>query len=111
MHQDIVLPSPSPSTSPSQQSQSDIDASLAKQGIHNIGSTKICKYQGFYKPGSILSFQGHPEFSLEYSETTIKGRFEKGMIDEEYFEDTKARAKELVIDDVGLKNVILKFID
>ncbi|GMG19909.1 unnamed protein product [Ambrosiozyma monospora] len=101
MHQDVVLPS----------SQLDIDALLSNQGIHNIGSTKICKYQGFYKPGSMLSFQGHPEFNLEYSQLCIMGRFKNGIIDSEYFEDTKSRAKELVIDDVGLKDVILKFID
>ena len=33
--------------------------------IVNWGSLKRCSIQGFYKPGCLLTFQGHPEFVSE----------------------------------------------
>lgn len=43
MHKDVVLEVP--------------------PGCINWGSSSLCQYQGFYKPKTLLTFQGHPEFT------------------------------------------------
>lgn len=37
----------------------------------NIGKSSLCETQGLYKPGRVLTFQGHPEFDEFITQTTV----------------------------------------
>ncbi|KAK6200735.1 hypothetical protein LQW54_009539 [Pestalotiopsis sp. IQ-011] len=37
----------------------------------NIGKSNLCETQGLYKPGRVLTFQGHPEFDQFITQTTV----------------------------------------
>ncbi|KAI0170195.1 class I glutamine amidotransferase-like protein [Pestalotiopsis sp. NC0098] len=37
----------------------------------NIGKSNLCEIQGLYKPGRVLTFQGHPEFDQFITQTTV----------------------------------------
>lgn len=57
--------------------------------IVNWGSTKRCSIQGFYKPGCLLTFQGHPEFVSEVAKrgwekslSNPNSKFSEGQVEE-----------------------------
>lgn len=37
----------------------------------NIGKSNLCESQGLYKPGRVLTFQGHLEFDQFITQTTV----------------------------------------
>ncbi|PTB70514.1 class I glutamine amidotransferase-like protein [Trichoderma citrinoviride] len=72
MHRDAVLTVPS--------------------GIANLGSSTKCPVQILYKPGRLLSFQGHPEFDELINEEIIRGDKDTGHVfDDETFQDALGR--------------------
>ncbi|ODV86498.1 hypothetical protein CANARDRAFT_136847 [[Candida] arabinofermentans NRRL YB-2248] len=80
-------------------------------GFTNIGSSSICQYQGFYKFGKLLSFQGHPEFSIDCAELLVKDRVNRGIFDESILNDVKFRGCNLRNDSINLQNIIFKFLN
>mmetsp|Transcript_7230 Transcript_7230/g.9145 ORF Transcript_7230/g.9145 Transcript_7230/m.9145 type:complete len:296 (-) Transcript_7230:10-897(-) len=60
-----------------------------KTNVLSIGSSNKCSIQGLITesgPLKILTFQGHPEFSIEEAKDFLKTNFEKGLIDKKLFE-------------------------
>lgn len=56
------------------------------RGWLSVGSSDMCKSQGLYQPGRVLTYQGHPEFDrrILYYFTEYLGS--SGMIDNDVYE-------------------------
>jgi GMP synthase (glutamine-hydrolysing) len=79
------------------------------EGLKVIGSTDNTLIQGFYKKGEIISFQGHPEFTLDFESEILEGFQRDGEFSAEQVEQF---SKRLVPDQgIELTKVILKFIE
>lgn len=70
------------------------DAVLEKpDGVENLAKTVICGTQAFYKPGRLISVQGHPEFDEEMVVRILEMRRDAGIISQDFFRDGARRAK------------------
>ncbi|UKZ74092.1 hypothetical protein TrVFT333_001748 [Trichoderma virens FT-333] len=89
MHRDAVLTVPS--------------------GLTNLGSSTKCPIQILYKPGRLLSFQGHPEFDRPINDELLNVEHEHGnAFDEEAFQDAIKRV-DRPHDGVFLSSRIMEF--
>lgn len=61
-------------------------------GVTNLGTSTKCPIQILYKPGRLLSFQGHPEFDEPINDEILKVEYEHGnAFDDEAFQDAIKR--------------------
>lgn len=60
-------------------------------GVDSIGGSARCGVHGMYRPGRILSFQGHPEFDEETMTLILKGRYSIGVFSEDMYRDGMSR--------------------
>lgn len=60
-------------------------------GVDSIGGSVACGVHGMYKPGRILSFQGHPEFDEKTMTIILKGRHRDGYFSESMYMDGMSR--------------------
>ncbi|VEU19321.1 DEKNAAC100725 [Brettanomyces naardenensis] len=79
------------------------------QGWNLIGSTDKCSSQGFYWANHVLSFQGHPEFSTQFTNDLVEKRYEDGGFSKEIYEDVIERGKQFRNDGANLSDVIMRF--
>ncbi|KAK4080521.1 hypothetical protein Trihar35433_1626 [Trichoderma harzianum] len=86
MHRDAVLTVPS--------------------GLTNLGSSATCPIQILYKPGRVLSFQGHPEFDEPINGELLN--VERNIFGEEAFQDAIKRV-DRPHDGVRLSSRIMEF--
>lgn len=61
-------------------------------GCVNLGSTPICKIQGLYMPGRILTVQGHPEYDEFVMTKLLEARHGSGILGAELFRSGMSRA-------------------
>ncbi len=92
MHQDVVLSGAMP------------------KSWSLVGSTALAKFQGFYCPGHVITFQGHPEFSTGFGDKLVKKRYEGGVITREKYEEVTRRNRELSNDGPLLAEIMMKII-
>ncbi|KAK0390045.1 hypothetical protein NLU13_3618 [Sarocladium strictum] len=62
------------------------------EGTVNLGGSPSCRIQGLFKPGTVLSFQAHPEFDEFIMEKVVGRRHEQAIFDDAMFESGMARA-------------------
>ncbi|OWB72110.1 hypothetical protein B5S31_g1813 [[Candida] boidinii] len=105
-HQDIAI-----------DENSIISSSTSESNVENIGSTEICKFQGFFKPknlkntgSGLLSFQGHPEFTTKYGQNLANQRHENQKISDEFYENVCDRNSKLENDGNELGKLFVNFI-
>uniref|UniRef100_A0A060TB90 ARAD1D29062p n=1 Tax=Blastobotrys adeninivorans TaxID=409370 RepID=A0A060TB90_BLAAD len=58
-----------------------------------LAYSDVCKVQGFYRKGKILTFQGHPEFTQFITSAIIDLRHSAGVFDDAFTEKALADAK------------------
>lgn len=63
----------------------------APAGTEVLGYTDVCGVQGFYKPRSMFTLQGHPEFDEEVVGELLEKRAELGNIPEALAKDAERR--------------------
>ncbi|KAL9625258.1 MAG: hypothetical protein Q9160_000660 [Pyrenula sp. 1 TL-2023] len=56
------------------------------QGVQELGSSPVCKVQGMYAPGRLITVQGHPEFNEEIMTEILNARHVIGVFDDDTFE-------------------------
>ncbi|KAF7561275.1 hypothetical protein G7046_g2872 [Stylonectria norvegica] len=61
------------------------------EGFVSLGSSPKCTIQGLYKPGHVLTLQGHPEFDDFVISEVLESRHKAKIFDDEMFEDGMAR--------------------
>lgn len=54
-------------------------------GWQNLASTELCQNQSFYKPGKLLTFQGHPEFHKGVAKKVYLDFMQNGNVTEETY--------------------------
>ncbi|KAH6626506.1 class I glutamine amidotransferase-like protein [Chaetomium sp. MPI-SDFR-AT-0129] len=62
--------------------------------IVRLGSTASCHCQGMYAPGSLMTTQGHPEYTPFLMKTLLQTRHKLGVLPDAAFEDAMGRIKE-----------------
>ncbi|KAM3429883.1 hypothetical protein NHJ13734_007977 [Beauveria thailandica] len=60
-------------------------------GVDSIGGSARCGVHGMYRPGRILSFQGHPEFDEETMTLILEGRHSIGVFSQDMYRDGMSR--------------------
>ncbi|KAI0473450.1 class I glutamine amidotransferase-like protein [Xylariaceae sp. FL0804] len=53
------------------------------RGWVSLGDSPLCGVQGVYKPGRVLTFQGHPEFDAFLNEQGVRNLEKSGVLDGE----------------------------
>lgn len=71
MHRDIVYEIPS--------------------GVEQIAHSPLCKNQGMYAKGRLITVQGHPEFTDEIVTEVLEGRHASGVFDDAMYKDGMQR--------------------
>ena len=61
------------------------------KGVEELGSSDKCQVQGMYVPKSLITVQGHPEFTERIVDELIRTRHEQGVFDQKIYEDSMAR--------------------
>ncbi|ETS78704.1 hypothetical protein PFICI_08557 [Pestalotiopsis fici W106-1] len=56
-----------------------LDEAQLGDGWVRVGASSLCNVQGVYKPGKVLTFQGHPEFDGFLNEQGVRN-LEKGAV-------------------------------
>ncbi len=59
--------------------------------ITELGSSGLCKVQGMYVPGRVLTVQGHPEFTEEIVAELLERRRRQGIFGEEVYGEAMGR--------------------
>ncbi len=78
--------------------------------IHNLASSPLCEYQGFYTKGKLLTLQGHPEFSKKVCFNLLEKRFSDGLISKEFYDDALKRTQSIDNDgDIIAKSIVRFF--
>ena len=78
-------------------------------GVEALGSSPVCKNQGMYIQGKLITVQGHPEFNYEIVTELLERRRDQGIFGTVIFEDSMARvAKDH--DGVMIAKVFLRFL-
>ncbi|QPG77038.1 hypothetical protein FOA43_004435 [Brettanomyces nanus] len=95
MHQDTVL--------------IDRQSLLPEQWVI-VGSTNKCFCQGLYWSDHVLTFQGHPEFTTDYSNRLIESRDRDGGLPKEVCQEAMQRNRQLTNDSLMLSSIIMRFI-
>lgn len=70
----------------------------------------ICEVQGFYRPNSILTVQGHPEFTAEFEQILITLRKSTGVLSELIADNGLAKVNDRN-DGLVIAEAIVKFIE
>lgn len=60
-------------------------------GVQELGSSPVCKVQGMYASGRLITVQGHPEFNDEIMTEILNARHAIGVFDDETFEGALKR--------------------
>jgi GMP synthase-like glutamine amidotransferase len=79
------------------------------EGLTNLGSSPKCEIQGMYKPGCVLSVQGHPEFDEQIMSGILEMRHEQGIFNSDMFKDAISRANQQH-DGVLISSAVWRFI-
>lgn len=53
-----------------------------------IGASRLCDVQGVYKPGKVLTFQGHPEFDGFLNEQGVENLGKSAVLSREQVADS-----------------------
>lgn len=61
------------------------------EDLVSLGSSPRCQTQGLFRPGRVLSFQGHPEFNVEVMRQLIISRHYQKIFDDQMFADAMTR--------------------
>lgn len=78
------------------------------RGFKSIGSTQLAPVQGLYQRDRVLTFQGHPEFTLAFLVDLLDARSKAGKFTDEQVKRFETR---LIADQgVEITRVILKFL-
>lgn len=56
------------------------EACMAADGWVRVGASPLCGVQGVYKPGKVLTFQGHPEFDGFLNEQGVRNLEKSGVL-------------------------------
>ncbi|KAI0167384.1 class I glutamine amidotransferase-like protein [Pestalotiopsis sp. NC0098] len=56
------------------------EARMAADGWVRVGASPLCGVQGVYKPGKVLTFQGHPEFDGFLNEQGVRNLEKSGVL-------------------------------
>jgi GMP synthase-like glutamine amidotransferase len=59
--------------------------------FENLGSSALCAIQGLYRPGKVLTIQGHPEFDTFITGEILKTRYARNVLDEEVYKESMSR--------------------
>ncbi|KAL8902533.1 MAG: hypothetical protein Q9207_004609 [Kuettlingeria erythrocarpa] len=60
-------------------------------GVQPLGTTGLCKVQGMFVPGRVMTVQGHPEFTEEILVEILEVRHEQGVFGDEIYEEAMKR--------------------
>lgn len=74
-----------------------------------LGYSPRAKVQGFYVRDRIITVQGHPEFNQFIMEELLKGRHEKGILNDELYNSGLDRAPNHH-DGVTISKAFIKFL-
>ncbi|KAK7750515.1 hypothetical protein SLS62_007594 [Diatrype stigma] len=86
------------------------DAVLAiPAGVENLAQTSLCSTQAFYKPGRLITVQGHPEFTDDMVSDILKIRRDGDIISQELFASGERRVKDKH-DGVEIAKVFMRFL-
>jgi len=55
------------------------------EGVEELGYSPVCKVQGMYSAGRLITTQGHPEFNQEIMTEIIDTRHATGIFDDEAY--------------------------
>lgn len=61
-------------------------------GVEPLGSSPLCRVQGMYKKGHVITIQGHPEFNEEIMTELLRARHAMGLFNDEDFDKYMDRA-------------------
>ena len=59
--------------------------------LTHLGSSSLCRFQGFFSPARLVSLQGHPEFNADIMRELLTVRHARGVFDDDVFADSMAR--------------------
>ncbi|RMZ89700.1 hypothetical protein DV736_g3094, partial [Chaetothyriales sp. CBS 134916] len=79
------------------------------EGVEALGSSPVCKVQGMYTPGRLLTIQGHPEFSEEITTEILTSRHKAGIFDDDAYEKYMKKVG-LPHDGLKISQAFLKFL-
>ncbi len=51
--------------------------------VEQLGSSPVCRVQGMYKKGHVITVQGHPEYDEEIMTEIIRARHAMGIFSDE----------------------------
>lgn len=103
IHQDVVFGLPPPAI-----------LEKRKTSVQSIGSSSKCSIQGLITvsgPMKVLTFQGHPEFSVEEAIALMEGLFESGRFSKSFYEKCVYNTKILNNQGILMGQVINNFIN
>lgn len=66
------------------------DGNSFPEGWVSVGASKLCGIQGLYKPGHVLTFQGHPEFDAFLNAEVVKALGVSQALSSEQVEESLA---------------------
>ena len=55
------------------------------EGARLLASTDVCENQGFIIPGTVMTVQGHPEFTTDIMEELLESRRAIGLFNDELY--------------------------
>ena len=79
------------------------------EGVEELGSSDKCKVQGMYVPKSLITVQGHPEFTKEILDELVRVRHEQKIFDDELYRSALTRVGD-EHDGVVVAQGFLKFV-
>jgi GMP synthase-like glutamine amidotransferase len=79
------------------------------EGVEALGSSPVCKVQGMYSAGRLITTQGHPEFNKEIMTEIIDTRHATGIFDDKAFEEHMGKVS-LPHDGLKVSQAFLKFL-
>ncbi|KAF7539375.1 hypothetical protein G7054_g2149 [Neopestalotiopsis clavispora] len=62
------------------------EAQFSNAGWVRVGASNLCNVQGVYKPGKVLTFQGHPEFDGFLNEQGVRNLEKSAVLSREQVE-------------------------
>jgi GMP synthase-like glutamine amidotransferase len=77
-------------------------------GVEQLGSSPVCAVQGMYARHSLLTVQGHPEFTQEIMEEILDTRHKMGIFDDQAYDEHMGKVA-LRHDGVVVSHAFLRF--
>ncbi|KAF1989198.1 class I glutamine amidotransferase-like protein [Aulographum hederae CBS 113979] len=78
-------------------------------GVEKLGSSDRCEVQGMYQKGSLITVQGHPEFTQQIVTELLESRHASGVFDDALFKSGMERVGNKH-DGVAVGAAFLKFV-